>query len=93
MGYIMYTGMDAKYFPQSYYYGFNGVYNGRGETGQCKTYDLNHAVNIVGYGTSNDVNYFIVRNSWGARFKLYVYCLLYSRGIVCKNRRSKKIEC
>jgi hypothetical protein len=87
MGYIMYTGMDAKYFPQSYYYGFNGFYNGRGETGQCKAYDLNHAVNIVGYGTYNGVNYFIVRNSWGARFKLYIYMyILYINNLILSKK-------
>jgi cathepsin L len=39
-----------------------GVYNG------CdieKDYDIDHAVQLVGYGTDSGTDYWIVRNSWG----------------------------
>jgi len=37
----------------------SGVYSGK----SCSS--VNHAVNIVGYGTSGKIGYFLVRNSWG----------------------------
>ena len=42
--------------------------------------DTNHAVVVVGYGTLNGVNHWIVRNSWGASWGQggYVY---FKRGV------------
>ena len=41
----------------------SGVYN----RGTC-TNRLNHAVNIVGFGTENNLDFWIVRNSWGGEW-------------------------
>jgi len=53
------AGMNANYLQ--YYYG--GIIDLPANI--CNPLGLNHAVNIVGYGVENGVNYWIVQNSWG----------------------------
>jgi len=45
----------------------------------CGTSATNHAVVIVGYGTLNGVNYWVIRNSWGTGWGLAGY-VLFQRG-------------
>jgi xylem cysteine proteinase len=44
-------------------------------TGACGT-NLDHAVALVGYGTSNGVEYYTMRNSWGASWGQSGYMLI-----------------
>jgi hypothetical protein len=47
--------------------GFSGYNGGVLQNPSCSTSGLNHAINIVGYGTSG-IQYWKVRNSWGTSF-------------------------
>ena len=53
--------VDATHYGS--YWG--GVFD---KCGYSKNIDLNHGVVLVGYDTKNGVDYWIVRNSWGASF-------------------------
>ncbi|KAJ8930742.1 hypothetical protein NQ314_016427 [Rhamnusium bicolor] len=55
------AGMDAS--DEDFHFYFKGIYNSK----TCKNSidDLNHAVLIVGYGSENGDDYWLVKNSWG----------------------------
>ena len=44
--------------------GFKYYKSGILKASACSTY-VNHAVQLVGYGNANGVNYWLIRNSWG----------------------------
>ena len=50
----------------------------------CPAGKVNHAVNVVGYGTSNGQDYYILRNSWGTSWGDKGYMLY---------RRNNKNQC
>lgn len=49
---------------ESFYSYAGGVY----QESQCSSTHVNHAVLIVGYGTENGNDYWLVKNSWGTRW-------------------------
>jgi len=44
------------------------AYNGQGVYDACTSTNKNHAVLVVGYGTEDGVDYWLVKNSWGSNW-------------------------
>ncbi|KAH9490664.1 hypothetical protein Btru_045113 [Bulinus truncatus] len=61
--------VDASHESFQFYAG--GVYDEQ----NCSSYDVNHPVLVVGYGSLSDSDYWIVKNSWGTSWGLggYIY--------------------
>ena len=57
-------------------------YSGGIYTGECGT-DLDHGVTAIGYGTTNETDYGIVKNSWGTGWGEKGYIRM-QRGITAK---------
>lgn len=54
------VAIDASNWSFQLYSG--GIY----DESACSSVNLDHAVGLVGYGTENGVDYWIIRNSWGS---------------------------
>lgn len=46
------------------------------DTFQCSSFDVNHAMTLVGYGEYNGKEYWIVKNSWGKGWGMDGYILM-----------------
>ena len=64
------AAIDASH--QSFELYRSGVYN----EPDCSSKDLDHVVQIVGYGVEEESEYWIVKNSWGmSMVRIYIFCI------------------
>ena len=71
------VAMDAS--RQSFHFYKKGVYRDNA----CSTTNLDHAVLVVGYGTTDDGDYFLVKNSWGTDWGMDGYFMISREGNMC----------
>jgi len=62
--------------------GFNGYHGGILQNPSCSKTQLNHAINIVGYGEQN-IPYWKIRNSWGTDWGEAGYIRVYRGDCTC----------
>jgi cathepsin L len=52
--------------PRTFEFYSGGIYNDK----KCDPNDLTHAMLLVGYGTENGQDYWLLKNSWGTSWGL-----------------------
>ena len=71
------AAMDASHSSFQFY--DSGIYNPK----KCSETKLDHGVLVVGFGTENGVDYWLMKNSWGKRWGLQGYFKIAAKNNLC----------
>ena len=71
------AGMDASW--ETFHMYKKGIYS----DSHCSSFHLDHGVLIVGYGTENGEDYFLVKNSWSTKWGMDGYFMISRKHNMC----------